>query len=274
MFATRFAPSPTGYLHLGHAFSAWTAFDAAQAAQGRFLLRIEDTDLTRCRPEFEEAIYKDLAWLGLAWEVPVRRQSDHMADYEAALERLKDLGVLYRCFKTRKELMDGIASAPHSFSGPEPVAPLPQQDEAALLASGKQFAWRLSLQRSQDLLGKNWDNLGFEANGNWVKANPGQLGDIVLARKEFASSYHLASVLDDASQGVTHVIRGEDLAEAAHIHVVLQKLLGLPTPIYRHHRLILDADGKRFAKRNQSVTLRSLRESGTSPAEIRTSLGL
>ncbi len=274
MFATRFAPSPTGYLHLGHAFSAWTAFDAAQAAQGRFLLRIEDTDLTRCRPEFEEAIYEDLAWLGLAWEVPVRRQSDHMADYEAALERLKDLGVLYRCFKTRKELMDGIASAPHSFSGPEPVAPLPPQDEAALLASGKQFAWRLSLQRSQDLLGKNWDKLGFEANGCWVKANPAQLGDVVLARKEFPSSYHLASVLDDVSQGITHVIRGEDLADAAHIHVVLQKLLGLPTPIYRHHRLILDADGKRFAKRNQSVTLRSLRERGTSPAEIRTSLGL
>ena len=274
MFATRFAPSPTGYLHVGHAFSAWTAYDAAQRAQGRFILRIEDTDLTRCRPEFEEAIYEDLAWLGLAWEVPVRRQSDHMADYEAALERLKDLGVLYRCFKTRKELMDGIAAAPHSFSGPEPVAPLPPQDEAAFLASGKPFAWRLSLQRSQDLLGEDWDKLGFEANGTWVKANPAQLGDIVLARKEFPSSYHLASVLDDASQGITHVIRGEDLAEAAHIHVVLQQLLGLPTPIYRHHRLILDADGKRFAKRNQSVTLRSLRERGTSPAEIRTSLGL
>lgn len=274
MFATRFAPSPTGYLHVGHAFSAWTAFGAAQAVAGRFILRIEDTDLTRCRPEFEEAIYEDLAWLGLAWEVPVRRQSDHMADYEAALERLKDLGVLYRCFKTRKELMDGIAAAPHSFSGPEPVAPLQPQDEAAFLASGKPFAWRLSLQRSQDLLGENWEKLGFEANGCWVKANPEQLGDIVLARKEFPSSYHLASVLDDASQGITHVIRGEDLAEAAHIHVVLQKLLGLPTPIYRHHRLILDADGKRFAKRNQSVTLRSLRERGTSPAEIRTSLGL
>lgn len=274
MCATRFAPSPTGYLHVGHAFSAWTAFEAAQAVAGRFILRIEDTDLTRCRPEFEEAIYEDLAWLGLAWEVPVRRQSDHMADYEAALERLKDLGVLYRCFKTRKELMDGIAAAPHSFSGPEPVAPLPPQDEAAFLASGKPFAWRLSLQRSQDLLGEDWDKLGFEANGTWVKANPAQLGDIVLARKEFPSSYHLASVLDDASQGITHVIRGEDLAEAAHIHVVLQKLLGLPTPIYRHHRLILDDDGKRFAKRNQSVTLRSLRERGTSPAEIRTSLGL
>jgi glutamyl-Q tRNA(Asp) synthetase len=274
MFATRFAPSPTGYLHMGHAFSAWTAFDAAQAALGRFILRIEDTDLTRCRPEFEAAIYEDLAWLGLSWEVPVRRQSDHMAEYEGALERLKDLGVLYRCFKTRKELMDGIAAAPHSFSGPESVTPLPPQEEAVLLASGKQFAWRLSLQRSQDLLGANWDNLGFEANGTWVKANPAQLGDVVLARKEFPSSYHLASVLDDASQGITHVIRGEDLAEAAHIHVVLQKLLGLPTPIYRQHRLILDADGKRFAKRNQSVTLRSLRESGTSPAEIRTSLGL
>ncbi|MCA3693039.1 tRNA glutamyl-Q(34) synthetase GluQRS [Aquidulcibacter sp.] len=274
MFATRFAPSPTGYLHLGHAFSAWTAFDAAQAVQGRFILRIEDTDLTRCRPEFEAAIYEDLAWLGLTWESPVRRQSDHMADYEAALERLKGLGVLYRCFKTRKELMEAIASAPHSFSGPEPVSPLPEDEEAQLLRSGKPYAWRLSLARSADILGAHWDSLGFEANGHWVKAHPAQLGDIVLARKEFPSSYHLASVLDDAHQGITHVIRGEDLAEAAHIHVVLQKLLGLPTPIYQHHRLILDADGKRFAKRNQSVTLRSLRESGTSPAEIRTSLGL
>jgi glutamyl-Q tRNA(Asp) synthetase len=274
MFATRFAPSPTGYLHLGHAFSAWTAFHAAQAAGGRFLLRIEDTDQTRCRPKFEAAIYEDLAWLGVDWEAPVRRQSEHMADYKASLDRLRDLGVLYRCFKTRKELLEGIASAPHSFTGPEPVTPLSPHNEAELLATGKAFAWRLSLQRSQDLLGADWDQLGFEANGIWVKANPAQLGDIVLARKEFPSSYHLASVLDDATQGITHVIRGEDLAEAAHIHVVLQKLLALPTPVYHHHRLILDVDGKRFAKRNQSVTLRSLRESGTSPAEIRTSLGL
>lgn len=274
MFATRFAPSPTGYLHLGHAFSAWTAFDAAQDATGRFILRIEDTDVTRCRSEFEAAIYEDLAWLGLTWESPVRRQSDHMADYEAALERLKALGVLYRCFRTRKELMESIASAPHGFSGSQKVAPLPAAEEAQLLETGKPYAWRLSLVRSAEILGADWETLGFEANGVWVKANPAQLGDIVLARKEFPSSYHLASVLDDASQGITHVIRGEDLAEAAHIHVVLQRLLGLPTPIYRHHRLILDADGKRFAKRNQSVTLRSLRESGTSPIEIRTSLGL
>jgi glutamyl-Q tRNA(Asp) synthetase len=274
MFATRFAPSPTGYLHLGHAFSAWTAFHAAQVAGGRFLLRIEDTDQTRCRPEFEAAIYEDLAWLGVDWEAPVRRQSEHMADYKAGLDRLRDSGVLYRCFKTRKELLADIASAPHSFAGPEPVTPLSPHNEAELLATGKAFAWRLSLQRSQDLLGADWDKLGFEANGIWVKAIPAQLGDIVLARKEFPSSYHLASVLDDATQGITHVIRGEDLAVAAHIHVVLQKLLGLPTPVYHHHRLILDVDGKRFAKRNQSVTLRSLRESGTSPSEIRTSLGL
>ena len=170
--------------------------------------------------------------------------------------------------------MEAIASAPHGFSAPEPVAPLAGDADEELLASGKPYAWRLSLARSAVILGAQWDSLGFEANGQWVKAHPAQLGDIVLARKEFPSSYHLASVLDDASQSITHVIRGEDLAEAAHIHVVLQKLLGLPTPIYQHHRLILDADGKRFAKRNQSVTLRSLRESGTSPAEIRTRLGL
>ena len=170
--------------------------------------------------------------------------------------------------------MEAIASAPHSFQGPEPVAPLDLDEEAEQLASGKPYAWRLSLARSAEIIGEDWDRLGFEANGIWVKADPRRLGDIVLARKEFPSSYHLASVLDDASQGITHVIRGEDLAEAAHIHIVLQKLLGLPTPIYRHHRLILDTDGKRFAKRNQSVTLRSLRESGTSPAEIRSRLGL
>lgn len=274
MFATRFAPSPTGYLHMGHAFSAWTAFEAAQAAHGRFVLRIEDTDQTRCRPEFEAAIYEDLAWLGLDWEKPVRRQSAHMDDYGGALARLHEMGVLYRCFRTRKDLLDGLAAAPHGFSAPDIVAPISAAEEEDLLAQNKPYAWRLSLSRAQARLGAEWEHLGFEANGIWTKAEPERLGDIVLARKEFPASYHLASVLDDGLQAITHVIRGEDLAEAAHIHVVLQALLGLPTPVYRHHRLILDAQGKRFAKRNQSVTLRSLRESGTSLDQIRARLGL
>jgi glutamyl-Q tRNA(Asp) synthetase len=274
MFTTRFAPSPTGYLHLGHAFSAWTAFAAAQQAKGKFILRIEDTDQTRCRPEFETAIYEDLAWLGLSWETPVRRQSEHMDEYQAALSKLESLGLIYRCFRTRKSLMADIAAAPHGPVSAEVHQALETEEEARLLEQNRPFAWRLSLSRCRQHLGARWDTLGFRANGNWVKAEPARLGDVVLGRKEFPSSYHLASVLDDAAQDITHVIRGEDLADAAHPHVLLQALFDLPTPDYHHHRLILDADGKRFAKRNQAVALRSLRENGTSPDQIRALVGL
>jgi glutamyl-Q tRNA(Asp) synthetase len=274
MLITRFAPSPTGYLHLGHAFSAWTAFEAARKAQGRFILRMEDTDQTRCRPEFVQAIYEDLVWLGLDWETPVRRQSDHMEEYQAALSLLEGLGLIYRCFKTRKSLMADIAAAPHGPVATDVHQPLEAEEEARLLAQSHPFAWRLSLSRCRQYMGARWDTLGFWANGKWVKAEPERLGDVVLGRKEFPSSYHLASVLDDAAQGITHVIRGEDLADAAHLHVLLQALFGLPTPNYHHHRLILDADGKRFAKRNQAVALRSLRENGTSPDQIRALVGL
>ncbi|OQW64079.1 MAG: tRNA glutamyl-Q synthetase [Proteobacteria bacterium HN_bin10] len=274
-FVTRFAPSPTGYLHLGHAFSALTAFDAAQAAGGLFLLRIEDIDQGRARPEFEAALYEDLAWLGIAWDEPVRRQSEHMAAYEAALQQLIERNLVYRCFRTRKEIAAVIASAPHgeieeAFRGEA----LPPDEETAKLAAGESFAWRLSLKKARAALGPAYFTLVFEDETGRVRAEPERHGDVVLARKDFAASYHLASVWDDALQGVTHVIRGEDLRETAHLHVLLQKLLDLPQPIYRHHRLILGADGKRLAKRDSAATLRSLRESGKSPADVRAMVGL
>jgi glutamyl-Q tRNA(Asp) synthetase len=272
-FVTRFAPSPTGRLHLGHAFSALTAFDAAQAAGGRLLLRIEDIDRGRARAEFEAGIYEDLAWLGITWEEPVRRQSEHMADYETALQSLIDRGLVYRCFRTRKEIADAIASAPHgemeeAFRG-EALAPA---EEAAKLEAGEAFAWRLSLKKARAALGPAYFALVFEDETGPVRAEPERHGDVVLARKDFGTSYHLASVWDDALQDVTHVIRGEDLREAAHLHVLLQKLLDLPQPVYRHHRLVLGEDGKRLAKRDQSVTLRSLREGGKTPADVRAML--
>lgn len=273
-FVTRFAPSPTGFLHLGHAFSALTAFNAAHATGGVFLLRIEDLDQGRCRPAFETAIFEDLAWLGLTWPEPVLRQSAHLARYAAALEQLAGLGLVYRCFKTRKELMAEAASAPH---GPGEVfvgAALPEAEERTRLAEGQAFAWRLCTAACQAHLGAAWDQLAFEADGAVVKADPGLLGDVILGRKDFPASYHLASVLDDAAQGVTDVIRGEDLREAADLHVLLQALFGLPTPRYRHHRLIVGRDGKRLAKRDQAATLRALREAGKTPAAVRRLLGL
>jgi glutamyl-Q tRNA(Asp) synthetase len=273
-FATRFAPSPTGHLHRGHAFSALTAFAAAQAAGGRFILRIEDLDQGRCRPEFEAAILEDLAWLGLSWETPVWRQSHRMAAYAAALQRLIDQGLVYRCFRTRKEIMAESQNAPHRLGEVVRGGPPRADEEHAALAAGRPFAWRLWLDRCRESLGPRWDALGFEADGVWVKADPARFGDAILARKEFPASYHLASVCDDAAQGITHVIRGADLADAAHLHVLIQALLDLPSPIYRHHRLILGADGKRLAKRDQAETLRALRAAGMTPHALCRDLGL
>lgn len=278
---TRFAPSPSGWLHRGHAFSALTVFEAARRAGGRFLLRIEDIDAERCRPEYEAGIYEDLAWLGLRWETPVRRQSGHLDEYRAALDQLRGRGLLYRCFRTRREVMDEIARAPH---GPEPApfrgGPLAPSEERARLERGEPYAWRLSMEAARAELGRAWDLLGFlEENVDdpedifMVQAEPERAGDVVLARKDLGVAYHLAVVVDDAAQGVTHVIRGEDLAEAAHIQVLLQRLLRLPTPYYRHHRLLLRPDGKRFAKRDTAETLRTIRQSGVSAAELRRELG-
>lgn len=274
-FVTRFAPSPTGRLHLGHAFSALNAYEAARAAGGRFLLRIEDIDRGRVRPEYEAGIYEDLAWLGIAWERPVRRQSEHMDEYARALQTLIDRSLVYRCFRTRREIAEAIASAPHGeaaevFRGEA----LPEAEEAERLAAGEAFAWRLSLKKARAALGARYFALTFQDETGPVHATPELHGDVVLARKDFAASYHLASVWDDALQGVTHVIRGEDLREAAHLHVLLQRLLDLPQPVYRHHRLILGDDGKRLAKRDKAATLQALRESGRTAADVRAMLGL
>jgi len=273
VFATRFAPSPTGYLHRGHAFSALTAFEAARAANGRFILRIEDIDATRSRPEYEAAILEDLAWLGLAWEQPVRHQSEHLADYHAAIEALRERGLVYRCFRTRKEL--DIGRAPHAPQTPFVGGPLPTADEDDRLMRGEAFAWRLSLSAARKTLG-GFDGLTFVEEGvgpggetGTILAQPETAGDIVLARKDVGVAYHLAVVLDDALQGVTHVIRGEDLFEAAHIQRLLQALLDLPTPTYRHHRLLVGPDGKRYAKRDKAQTLRELRAAGVTPAALR-----
>jgi glutamyl-Q tRNA(Asp) synthetase len=273
VFVTRFAPSPTGYLHKGHAFSALTAHAAAQEAKGRFLLRIEDIDVTRCRPEYEAAIYEDLAWLGLDWETHVRRQSEHMADYDAALAQLQAKGLVYRCFRSRSELASEFAAAPHGPMEAFRGTPLPPEEEARRLAAGDGFAWRLSLDAAEAYLG-GFEGLALQVEGEGlVRAKPEVGGDVVLARKDVPVSYHLASVVDDALQGVSHVIRGVDLIDAAHVHRLLQALLDLPTPVYRHHRLILAPDGKRLAKRDRSETLRELRGRGITAAEIRTELG-
>ncbi len=237
------------------------------------MLRIEDIDATRCRPEFEAAIYEDLAWLGLDWETPVRRQSEHLADYHAALARLEADGLTYRCFRTRKEVAEAMASAPH---GPMEVfrgAPLPADEEAQRLAAGEPFAWRLSLAAAARKL-DGFERLTFVEEGEGViPARPELGGDVVLARKDVGVAYHLAVVVDDALQGMTHVIRGRDLFEATHVQRLLQALLGLPEPAYRHHALLLGPDGKRFAKRDRSETLRSLREGGMTAADLRKELG-
>jgi glutamyl-Q tRNA(Asp) synthetase len=282
LFVTRFAPSPTGRLHLGHALAALQAYDAARAAGGRFLLRIEDIDRTRARPEFEAGIYEDLAWLGLNWETPVVRQSERMPAYRAALETLAARGLIYRCFKTRQEAMDEIGRAPHGpevYRGVYRGEALAADEEARRLARGEAFAWRLSLARARDALG-GFDRLTFLEEGQgpdgehgWIAADPERAGDAILARKDVGVAYHLAVVVDDAHQGVTHVVRGQDLFAAAHIQRLLQALLDLPTPTYRHHRLLMGADGKRLAKRNGGETLSDLRAAGVTPQEVRARAG-
>jgi glutamyl-Q tRNA(Asp) synthetase len=282
-FVTRFAPSPTGRLHLGHALAALQAHDAARATGGRFLLRIEDIDQTRARPEFEAGIYEDLAWLGLSWETPVLRQSEHLPAYRTALETLRARGLIYRCFKTRQEVLDEIGRAPHGsdvYGGVYRGEGLAADEEASRLARGEAFAWRLSLGRAREALG-GFNQLTFLEEGQGpagehglIKADPELAGDVILARKDVGVAYHLAVVVDDGRQGVTHVIRGQDLFAAAHIQRLLQALLNLPTPTYRHHRLLIGHDGKRLAKRNGGETLSDLRAAGVTPAEVRARVGM
>jgi len=272
MIVTRFAPSPTGYLHLGHAYSALYAWQAARENVGKFLLRIEDIDTTRCKPEFTDAILEDLAWLGLDWDGAVRKQSEHFADYRAALDKLDAAGVIYPCFCTRAEIAAEIARAGGAPQGDEgPRYPgicrkLTTEERLSRIAAGADFALRLDVAKASAVAGPlAWD----EDEHGVVNAEPERLGDVVLARKDVPTSYHLAVTVDDALQGVTLVTRGADLFTATHIHRLLQALLDLPTPHYRHHKLLTDAQGKRFAKRDKALTLRSLREAGRTPVELR-----
>ncbi len=284
---TRFAPSPTGLLHLGHAWSAWQAWRRARDRGGRFLLRIEDIDTGRCRPEFEAAIYEDLAWLGLDWERPVLRQSEHFGRYRAALAAIREQGLAYPCFCTRADIRREIEAAGGAPHGPPPHGPphgtrgnpqnpggglrypgtcrgLAPADRQARIAGGAAHAWRLDAAAAAARCGPLiWRD---EVAGE-VPVDPAVFGDVVLARKDVPTSYHLAVTVDDALQGVTLVVRGEDLFAATHVHRLLQAILGLPAPLYRHHPLLLDAGGKRFAKRDRAMTIRSLREKGLSPAD-------
>jgi len=273
---TRFAPSPTGLLHLGHAFSALYAEASAKRDKGRFLLRIEDIDKGRCRSEFEDALLEDLAWLGLDWEEPVRRQSDHMADYEAALRKLIGFKLLYPCFCTRKDIQAEIEQIGHAPHGPDgPVYPgtckrLDEVERAQKMESGVPFALRLDVEKALVETGPlHWT----DRKRGKVEATPCIFGDVVLARKDTPTSYHLSVTLDDDLQDISLVTRGQDLFEATHIHRLLQELLGLKVPDYDHHPLMTGEDGKRYAKRDQSKTLKSLRETGHSPAEVRKMAG-
>ena len=276
-FVTRFAPSPTGLLHLGHAYSALFAFECAKNHHGRFLLRIEDIDFTRCRPDAEDGIFEDLAWLGIEWETPVRRQSEHLADYVTAADQLRNRDLLYPCFCTRKDILreiEAAGGAPHGLEAalyPGLCRNLSEDERQSRMANGESFAMRLDLGRALADAGN--DLTWFDLQRGLQRAQPNLLGDVVLVRKDIGCSYHLAVVIDDALQGVTRITRGEDLFEATHIQRVLQKLLGLPTPEYEHHRLICDADGRRLAKRDEAESILSLRHRGISPRELRARLG-
>lgn len=264
---TRFAPSPTGRLHLGHAFAAWTAYRAAKESGGKFLLRIEDIDSGRCRPEFIDGIFEDLEWLGLHWDGKPRLQSEHMAEYAEALEALRKKGVLYPCVCTRKEIEAEVAKMGHApHAGETVIYPGTCRGKNIDPDSVKNFSWRLNVSKALSLTGE--DLFFFDEAKGRIKARPDIYGDVILARKDAGVSYHLCSVWDDWKQGVTLVTRGEDLFESTHIHRLLQALFGAPVPAYRHHKLILDEYGQRLAKRNNSVTIKFLRDSGMSPADI------
>lgn len=280
----RFAPSPNGLLHLGHALSAITNAEMAEACGGRFLLRLEDIDRTRCRPEFETAILCDLAWLGLTWEKPVRRQSDHLPLYAEALEQLKRAGLVYPAFLTRGEIR--VAVAREESCGrlwprdPDGAAHYPgaergwsEAERAEALGSGQPHAWRLDMARALQAVGGPlfWAESGAGPKGETgiIRADPAAWGDVVLSRSDAPSSYHLSVVVDDAAQGVTHVVRGRDLFHATAVHRLLQALLALPEPLYHHHRLILGADGRKLSKSLGDTGLEALRAQGLSAQAVR-----
>jgi glutamyl-Q tRNA(Asp) synthetase len=283
----RFAPSPNGYLHLGHAYSALLNFELARQTGGRFLLRIEDIDFARCKPEFEIAIYQDLAWLGIGWETPVRRQSEHLADYRAAVEKLSAQGLVYPGFESRAEI--AALAARREANGRWPrdpdgtplypgLAKLVSPDERArLLESGAPYALRLDMAAARARAGDlTWIEHGEGPIGETgaVAAGPQAWGDVVIARKETPTSYHLSVVIDDALQGVTEVVRGQDLFWSTSVHRLLQQLLGLPQPAYRHHHLVLDGAGRKLSKSTEATGLRELRAGGATPTDIRRLVGL
>jgi glutamyl-Q tRNA(Asp) synthetase len=285
----RFAPSPNGELHLGHALSAILNFDRAREAGGRFLLRIEDIDPARSRPEFEAQIYDDLHWLGLDWEEPVRRQSEHVAEYQAALDGLKARGLVYPAFLSRAEVKAHVTEYEKNCGrwkyDPEGTPHYPtferdlDPDEAAVrIARGDRHMWRLNVEKAlAELRGEDIPLTWLETNSGTaqpIPANPALWGDVVLWRWDAPSSYHLSVVLDDALQGVTHVVRGMDLFHATHVHRLLQELLGLPAPVYHHHPLIKDDTGRKLSKSIASIGLKALRESGETPSGVRRLLGL
>ena len=280
MIRERFAPSPTGLLHLGHAYSALMAWDAARANNGKFLLRIEDIDLPRCKPEFEQAIYQDLEWLGLSWPTPVMRQSMRLAAYDSALQKLIDLGLCYPCKCTRKDIAQAM-SAPQEGVDVGPDGPIyPQTCKGRPMSEySATDAIRLDMEKAVSTIK---GHLSYTEIGGvypeTIRVKPETLvsycGDIVLARKDMGTSYHLSVVVDDADQNITHVTRGQDLASATPIHRLLQALLNLSTPTYRHHKLIRDKNGKRLAKRDDARAIRSYRENGVTPQGIREMVGL
>jgi len=277
LVVTRFAPSPTGRLHLGHVFAAGFAWGRAVRSDGVFIVRLEDIDFGRCRAAFVDGIFEDLAWMGLTWVEPVLRQSQQMERYALGLKQLEEMGVVYPCFCTRAEVQAEVARMGNAPHGPEGVLypgicrRLSGEERAEALQSGKPYALRLDVEAACRITGP----LGFydEVAGLTV-ATPEILGDVVLARKETPASYHLSATLDDAFQGVTLVTRGDDLFASTHVHRLLQALLHLPTPTYHHHKLILDNMGKRLAKRDNSVTIQYLRETGATPAEIWRMVGM
>jgi glutamyl-Q tRNA(Asp) synthetase len=279
----RFAPSPNGYLHLGHALSALINFEMARAAGGRFLLRIEDIDAARCRPQYEQAIYEDLAWLGITWEEPVRRQSTHLDDYRAVLARLD--GLLYPSFETRDEIARLVAERERHAPWPRDPdgAPLYPGDARSLspaerrrrMESGEPYALRLDMAAALARTGPlTWIEADCAGKTRSVAADPQAWGDVVLARKETPTSYHLSVVIDDAAQGVTHIVRGQDLLPSTSVHRVLQVLFDLPAPTYHHHRLILDTAGQKLSKSTRATALRALRDGGATAADIRRMVGL
>jgi len=283
----RFAPSPNGYLHLGHALSALINFDMARASGGRLLLRIEDIDRTRCRPEYEAAIFEDLAWLGIEWETPVRRQSEHFADYRAALQRLQHMRLTFPAFESRAELAHLVADRESHAREPRdpdgvPLYPgtarlMSEDERRERIAAGQPYAIRLDMDAAREWAGPlHWTETGSGPQGEHgaIPAMPEAWGEVILGRKETPTSYHLSVAIDDALQGVTHVVRGQDLFWSTSVHRLLQSLLDLPAPVYHHHRLVLDDAGRKLSKSTRATGLRELRAQGVTPADVRRMVGL